>query len=273
MKTVFAVLLFSAAAQAAVDSAAVQNEQLQQGLNLVQAKKYQQAETYFKQLNSRYPQQITYLNNLAAVQMAQGKTELALKNLQQATVADKTFSVMQKNISDIYAYMASLAYAKALEKKQSTALPELALISELKTKPEPVAEVKEETQAAEIASKTEQQLMTEIKEKTSSWSKAWMAGNFKDYLSAYSENFVPSGGLSYDKWRAQRRYRLRHSKQVEVSYNQLNIFFNAEKTLAITEFVQQYKAGQYNDKVKKQLYWQSENGSWLIAREQVIEKL
>jgi len=271
MKTVLALLLFSAVAQAAVDSAVVQNQQLQQGLNLVQEKKYQQAETYFKQLNSQYPDQITYLNNLAAVQMAQGKTELALKNLKQASVADKTFSVMQKNISDIYAYMASQAYAKALEKKQSTALPELALISELKTKP--VAEIKAEKQAVEIVAKTEQQLTEEIEEKASFWSKSWMAGNFKDYLSAYSEKFVPSGGLSYDKWRAQRRYRLRHSKQVEVSYNQLNIFFNAEKTLAIMEFVQQYKAGQYNDKVKKQLYWQSENGSWLIAREQVIEKL
>jgi len=271
MKTVFALILFSVAAQAAVDSAAVQNEQLQQGLNLVQEKKYQQAETYFKQLNSQYPEQITYLNNLAAVQMAQGKTELALKNLQQAAVTDKTFSVMQKNISDIYAYMASQAYAKALEKKKRTALPELALISELKAKP--VAGIKEEKQAAEIVNKTEQQLMTEIEEKTSFWSKAWMAGNFKDYLSAYSKNFVPSGGLSYNKWRAQRRYRLRHSQQVEVSYNQLSIFFNADKTLAIMEFVQQYKAGQYNDKVKKQLYWQSENGSWLIAREQVVEKL
>jgi len=271
MKTVLALLLFSAVAQAAVDSAEVQNQQLQQGLNLIQEKKYQQAENFFKELNTQYPDQITYLNNLAAVQMAQGKTALALKNLKQAAITDKTFSVMQKNISDIYAYMASQAYVKALEKKQKTALPKLALISELKTKA--VAEIKAEKEIEEPAEKSEQQLMTELEGRALFWSKAWMAGNFKDYLSAYSEEFIPSDGLSYKKWRAQRRYRLRHSKQVEVSYNQLNIFFNADKTLAIMEFVQQYKAGQYNDKVKKQLYWQSENGSWLIMREQVIEKL
>ena len=277
LKFAFCCLFFAGYVQAEVQPVDNQDEQLKFGLNLIQEKKYQQAELHFQKLKTQYPNQITYLNNLAVAQMAQGKAEYALENLKTAAVADKYFSVMQKNISDIYAYMASQAYSKALEKKSTSSLPELTSISDIKLIPVQLDKTEEKDADIETLSVadeiSEQQLKEIIEENASAWVSAWMKGDIKAYIAAYSKNFKPTGNLSYQDWLAQRRYRLRHSKQVKVSYNQLNVFFNIDKSTAIMEFVQHYKAGKYQDKVKKQLYWQLENDSWLISREQVIEKL
>lgn len=275
MKSVFWLLFFSGFVQAEELSAQNQDEQLKHGLSLIQDKKYQQAETYFEDLKTHYPTQVTYLNNLAVVQMALGKTEEALTNLKAAMVSDKYFSVTQKNISDIYAYMASQAYSKALEKQQDIPLPNLTSIADIKVVLEPKDIAIEEENSTENLSQVEidKQLKELIEAKVTSWAQSWMKGDSKAYISNYSKSFKPADNSSYHDWLAQRRYRLRHSKQVEVSYNQLNVFFNLDKTTAVMEFVQNYKAGTYQDKVRKQLYWQLEEDNWLISREQVIEKL
>lgn len=276
MKFVFLLLLFVGCVHAETQPVNNQDEQLKLGLSLIQEKKYQLAETHFNTLKTKFPLQITYLNNLAVAQMAQGKTELALDNLKQAAVSDKYFSVMQKNISDVYAFLASQAYAKALEKEAAPSAPELLALSEIKQPPSDVV-LEEKAIVAVPISTISEVIGTQLKEilevNVSTWSQAWMNGDSKAYIAVYSKKFIPSANLSYKDWLAQRRYRLRHSKQVEVSYNELNIFFNLDKTSAVMEFFQHYKAGQYQDKVRKQLFWQLENDSWLITREQVIENL
>ena len=274
MKYAFLLLFSMASVQAEIKSVDDQSEQLKAGLVLIQEKKYSQAEAYFQKLKTQYPDQIPYLNNLAVAQMAQGKTENALENLKIATVSDQYFSVMQKNISDIYAYMASQAYSQALEKKRATLLPELASISSVKLTPEKKITNEVKAELLTVDKKENEVALNEVLEKQAvAWVDAWMNGDIKQYISFYSKDFIPADKLSYQEWAQQRRYRLRQSKQVSISFNQLTVFFDAEKNTAITEFVQQYKAGAYQDKVRKQLYWKIENESWLILREQVVEAL
>lgn len=274
MKYAFLLLFSMASVQAEIKSVDDQSEQLKAGLVLIQEKKYSQAEAYFQKLKTQYPDQIPYLNNLAVAQMAQGKTENALENLKIATVSDQYFSVMQKNISDIYAYMASQAYSQALEKKRATLLPELASISSVKLTPEKKITNDVKAELLAVDKKENEVALNEVLEKQAvAWVDAWMNGDIKQYISFYSKDFIPADKLSYQEWAQQRRYRLRQSKQVSISFNQLTVFFDAEKNTAITEFVQQYKAGAYQDKVRKQLYWKIENESWLILREQVVEAL
>jgi len=263
MKYLFALFFFAGVVQAEIP---VQNDQLKVGLDLIQQKKFKLAEEHFITLSQQFPEQVTYLNNLAVAQMAQGKTEQALENLNTVIAADKFFSVTQKNISHIYAYMASQAYSKALDKKEIPNLPELAVLSN-------VMIINEEPVIDEaVENKIPENLETVLEQKTAGWASAWMKGNLKDYLSNYSEKFQPAGQLSYKDWVAQRRYRFRLSKDIQVSYNQLNVYIDSAKTTAIVEFVQQYKAGEYQDEVKKQLYWVLEGDNWLISQEQVTTK-
>ncbi len=243
-------------------------QSLTKGLALIEQQKFSEAEEYFLSLSQAFPQQVSYLNNLAVVQMAQGKTELALENLNTIIAADKFYSVTQKNINDIYAFMASQAYAKALDKKDQKTLPQLSTITELM----PVVDSVEpaEEKLSETVDVDNEKL---LKDKTQNWAVAWMNGDVQQYLAHYSEQFKPADGLAYKDWLAQRRYRLRNSKQVQVSYNQLKVYFGSENKTAIVEFVQQYSAGNYQDTVKKQLYWQRSENGWLIVQEQVTEKI
>ena len=274
MKFYFVLLFFSGVVQAEIP---VQNDQLKVGLELIQQKKFKLAEEHFIALNQQFPEQVTYLNNLAVAQMAQGKTEQALENLNTVIAADKYFSVTQKNISHIYAYMASQAYSKALDKKDTPGLPELAVLNDVMlVSEEPTvieeSDSKESTSEAVGQKEIKRGLETVLEQKTAAWASAWMAGSLKSYLSNYSKNFQPAGQLSYKDWVAQRRYRFRLSKDIQVSYNQLKVYIDSAETTAIVEFMQQYKAGEYQDEVKKQLYWVLEGDDWLISKEQVTAK-
>lgn len=254
-----------------------QDAQLKIGLELIQQKNYQQAENHFQKLNQTYPEQITYLNNLAVAQMAQGKTEQALQSLKTAMISDKLYSVTQKNISQIYAYMASQAYSKALDKKQTALLPNLDSIADLKLTQQDHHQVMEisadKNREESSATDTSDELKVILETKMKLWASAWMKGDVKAYISTYSEKFQPGDRLSYQDWLAQRRYRLRNSKQVEVSYTDMDVYLNTEKNIALVEFIQKYKTDKYQDQVRKQLYWSLENENWLISREQVTEKL
>lgn len=270
------IFAFSSVSAAEFSTAKNQADQLQIGLNLIQKQKYKQAELHFQTLNKRYPDQVLHLNNLAAVLMAQNKTEQALEYLKNAVAMNKNYSVMQKNINKIYAYMASEAYLKALadsteiSKNKDNKTPVLALITKL----EPVVIVEKVTDNSEgnaTETKTDN-IPLDLEKRTDEWVDIWARADIKSYLSIYSKKFQPANNLSYQEWSSQRRYRLRHSKQVKVSYKQLEVFVSADKMRAIVEFVQHYQAGKYQDKVKKQLHWILEEGSWLISRELVTEK-
>jgi len=250
-----------------------QLQQLNQGLQLIEQQNFSEAETIFATLSEQFPQQISYRNNLAVVQMAQGKTDQALNNLNSIMLADKFYSIAQKNISDIYAFMASQAYAKALDKKDQAAPPVLSTITDLMPDITNEPEATTETIETNIDQPSLIDDEKQLKNKTESWASAWMQGDFKQYLSNYSEQFIPSDGLAYSDWQSQRRYRLKHSKQVKVSYNQWKVFFGSQQNTAIVEFIQQYSAGNYQDTVKKQLYWRRFADDWKIVREQVTEKI
>ena len=243
-------------------------QSLSKGLELIEQQKFSEAEKHFLSLSQASPQQVSYLNNLAVVQMAQGKTEQALENLNTIISADKFYSVTQKNINDIYAFMASQAYARALDKKDQATPPQLATITELMPVVDNVESVEEKI--PEVVEVNHEAL---LKNKTQNWASAWMNGDFQQYLAHYSEQFKPADGLAYKEWLSQRRYRLRHSKQVQVSYNQVKVYFGSENKTAIVEFIQHYSAGNYQDTVKKQLYWQWSNNDWLIVQEQVTDKI
>lgn len=265
-------LLLSLSAQAAVPAGNNNGQPdhgLEQGLELIAQKKYQQAEKHFSMLHQKSPEQISYLNNLAVAQMAQGKTEEALQSLNTLIAADKYYSVTQKNISQIYAYMASQAYSKALDQDAQTKLPELIILKDVV----PVIKPEAELQSQPVPGNHIASIETILNDKTASWATTWMNGDINQYLGHYSKSFRPDDQLSYSDWLAQRRYRLRNSKQVKVSYNQVKVFIDRDNTNAIVEFIQDYSAGNYSDTVKKQLYWRLEDGQWLIVHEQVIEKI
>lgn len=249
-----------------------EDQQLQNALTLYQQQKYSEAATLFSDLHTRAPRQVVYLNNLAAAQMALGDVEQALQTLQQAMATSENYTIAQKNINELYAYKASLAYAKALDKNDSGKMPQLTLVTVLESgTAENKAPVEAPTDIQPAVS--EPDITQQLTELTASWATAWMQGDVDGYLGVYAADFYPDGKTSHEEWVNQRRYRLRNSKQVQVNYTQLNVFVASDQQSAIVEFVQFYQSGSYQDKVRKQLQWKFEAGHWRINKETVIENL
>jgi tetratricopeptide (TPR) repeat protein len=103
------------------------------GVILTELKQYAQALDVFAKLTQDYPELAEPYNNLAVLHAAQGQYEEARQALETAVRNDPNYAVAQENLGDVYAMLASVAYARAvaLDPANATIPPKLTLIREL----------------------------------------------------------------------------------------------------------------------------------------------
>jgi Flp pilus assembly protein TadD len=103
------------------------------GVILTELKQSAQALDVFSRLTQDYPELAEPYNNLAVLHAAQGQYEKARTALETAVRNDPNYAVAQENLGDVYAMLASVAYAKAvaLDPANATIPPKLTLIREL----------------------------------------------------------------------------------------------------------------------------------------------
>ena len=106
----------------------------------------------------------------------------------------------------------------------------------------------------------------DVIEAINSWAKKWSAKDVKGYLSAYADDFKPSGGLTRQKWASQRRERLRKPHFIQVKVDKFRVEFTGDRQARIT-FDQEYQSDNYSDHVQKTLLMELKNGHWLITEE------
>jgi len=103
------------------------------GVILTELKQSEQALDVFAKLTQDYPELAEPYNNLAVLHAAQGHYEKARAALETAVRNDPNYAVAQENLGDVYAMLASVAYARAvaLDPANATIPPKLTLIREL----------------------------------------------------------------------------------------------------------------------------------------------
>lgn len=106
----------------------------------------------------------------------------------------------------------------------------------------------------------------EVSARIAEWGAAWASRDIKRYLSFYSAEFLPDGGLSRDAWARQREQRLAKAGSIRIEMQNPHVQMNSPNT-ALAEFRQLYAADAYRDTTEKTLEWRKENGQWLIVRE------
>jgi ketosteroid isomerase-like protein len=74
------------------------------------------------------------------------------------------------------------------------------------------------------------------------WRLAWSSRDLPGYLAAYSDAFLPPGGLSRDEWVANRQRNVAARKAIEVQVSNLQVWFQGER-LARASFLQDYASG------------------------------
>jgi colicin import membrane protein len=104
-----------------------------QGVIATEQRKYDQAIQIFTALTQDYPGLPEPYNNLAVVYAAKGEERKAAQVLEQAIRTNPSYATAHENLGDLYARMASDAYAKALQLDGSgkAMQPKLSLIKQI----------------------------------------------------------------------------------------------------------------------------------------------
>lgn len=257
-----------------------------------------QAEAIYRDMLQRHSDWPEPKNNLAILLLQTNRMEEAKQMLEQAVTSSPSYKIAQNNRTQLYNYLATQAYDKALGSGQQLAVPKMQAIEEIfqpvkiiekeifiekevkvivekpvyKTAVEPPQSTA--VQSADLPDETKKltEVTNHIRQKLLGWSRAWSQGNFEHYVQAYSTQFTPSDSRkSFDEWKNIRKARLKYSKGVSVNFDQLRVFLEAQSEYALVEFVQDYQSASYSDKVLKQLYMQNLQGNWLILSERTIK--
>jgi len=230
-------------------------------------------------------------NNLAILLLNTGRTDEAIAVLEQAVISSPGYRITQKNRSELYGYLATQAYDKALGSDQQSSMPELELIQTI-FQPVKIIEKEIEKEVEKIVIKEvivekptlvgsqesleipqQKDITSHIKQQLLSWSRAWSKGDFDHYIKSYSVDFKPSDARkSYAEWKNIRRGRLRFTKGVDVEIEQLRVFVEDQGKHVLVEFIQNYRSTSYSDTVLKQMYMQNQQDNWLILSERTIKK-
>lgn len=104
-----------------------------QGVIAAEQRKYDQAIQVFTALTQDFPGLPEPYNNLAVLYAAKGDERKAAQVLEQAIRTNPSYATAHENLGDLYARMASDAYAKALqlEGSRKTIEPKLSLIKQI----------------------------------------------------------------------------------------------------------------------------------------------
>ena len=115
-----------------------------QGVIATEQRKYDQAIQIFTALTQDYPGLPEPYNNLAVVYAAKGEERKAAQVLEQAIRTNPSYATAHENLGDLYARMASDAYAKALQLDGSgkAMQPKLSLIKQIFPAAAPIATAK-----------------------------------------------------------------------------------------------------------------------------------
>lgn len=282
-------LLFVAPAMAADDEAQLINNDIklfEKAVQLSLQQKWPQAELIYRDLISRDRPWPEPGNNLAVLLLKTDRLDEAKQMLEKAVSSSPGYRIAQKNRSQLYNYLATQAYDKALGAEKRVAIPELELIRTIYqpvkiiekkvevivAKPVRVAAASEKTPPSESEQNSQKDVSNQIKQQLLAWSNAWSKGDFKRYITSYSAEFIPSDNQkTYAQWKNIRKARLKFIKGVNVNIEQLRVFIEPEGEFALVEFLQTYQSATYNDQVLKQLYMKNQQDNWTILSERTIK--
>lgn len=271
------------------------------GVALAELNRAPEAILVFNKLIQDHPELPEPYNNLAVLYANQGQYDRARAALESAIRTNPSYATAHENLGDLYAKMASQAYAKALQLDagNTRAAPKLAMIRKLiSTKgpmvpaesgraaeaaapeappasppvalpvPAVAAVAAAEPAEARPASRAErgQAMQSEaaVRAAVEAWAAAWSRRDVDAYLAAYTPDHA-ADGMDRAAWEASRRERIEGKKSISVKLDQLKVQVRGDQ--ATVSFRQEYAADTLRVKSRKQLKLVLVDGAWRIQRE------
>jgi len=233
--------------------------------------KTNQAIDTFRDLTERFPELPEPFNNLAVLYAEKGQFRLAKEILEQAIKTNPSYLTAHINLGDIFTKMASEAYNKALEidKSNNIAITKLSMITQLfnynpNTKNTAIDSIKTKDEV-KIIKLSKKELGKSILNSIENWKTAWENKDMKNYINAYSSNFIYPNNMTKSEWEKYRTNRIVPKKIINISISNIKLKFKKE-TITAT-FTQNYKSGRLNQTSNKSLTFVGDDGRWLILEE------
>jgi hypothetical protein len=104
------------------------------------------------------------------------------------------------------------------------------------------------------------------------WRWVWEHKQFAEYVSGYSQSFVPPSPLDLDQWRVQKRHLFEQPGSISVHVATPTIFVVNDGATAITVFERWYRSPTSVAHDLKALRWQREGDAWKISAETMLHK-
>lgn len=273
------------------------------GLVLTRLEQTGDAIKAFADITRDYPQLPEPYNNLAVLYAQQGDYEKARDALEAALATNPSYATAHENLGDVYAALAGAAYnrALALNKENQGVRTKLSLLGDINKSgaattevaaapaPKPAAPSAPTPAPAPVATPVapvappapaaapapaglSKPVKDEVLAALSQWASAWSAQDVDAYLSTYSADFRPEGGVSRANWEALRRDRVARPSMIRVEVLRPELTAIGESIDQTGDrvrlsFRQEYESNSFADVVTKVLELKKESGGWKITRE------
>ncbi len=232
----------------------------------------------FERLAKRFPDDPNVLNNLAVIAARQGDVERAVDLLRRVIATDAAIDTGYRNLTAVYAHLATLSYREALALESAEPEPlDLSLIGEAERTLRDEIEASEQVaQAKELdeplvrdpevpaASARHVDVVSSVKR----WAQAWSRQDLNAYFSSYVSGYAPPDG-SHRRWKRQRTERLIAPRKIQVSLSDIRVRKSGEDDARVT-FRQKYRSNLLSSSVLKRLQMKRINNEWKITSEQVL---
>lgn len=110
----------------------------------------------------------------------------------------------------------------------------------------------------------------EINYRIDQWRKAWSNGLVDQYLSFYSDNFVPSGEKTFSEWRDQRHALVSPDRGIFVELRNFDVVFDTSLKRATINLEQDYRAANFSEVSQKKIVLVKEGADWKIVLEEQL---
>ena len=273
-------------------------------LGVVEAerKRYAEALEAFRKAKHLMPDRPEPLVNLAVIYNELGDARAAADELEAALALRPKDPFIYENLGDVYLKLAMQAFTQAQRLRPNarvrSLIKALAKMRRLRpgtralamhapasqpshptvshTPPSPTASApasekkagRKQTVSAQPAAKTSPDWREEIRQAIEEWRTAWSARDLPGYFAMYAPGFHPARFPNHEAWRRYKTRVILGKRFIRVRISSLELARD-EKGRVVARFVQDYRADDYRDRVRKEIVWERRNGRWLIVDERV----
>lgn len=114
-------------------------------------------------------------------------------------------------------------------------------------------------------------LSNQLQQRIEAWRDSWEKQQANSYLNFYAADFTSQKGENKSQWTARKQQLFALNQPHQIQINALLLLrYPSQGELVVAEFDQRYQRGSKIDVERKRLWWQQQQGEWLIIYEEVL---